>query len=281
VTKTTPKAQAVTPRWLLRMLPWEEVSGGTYRVNRRLDGETGEIRIEIAAGHYGEPDLPGTFPDYGTDPREYPLSVAQTVLRVHTRVSDLYSQPMNQEEQQVRLTVEALREQQERDLISNPDFGLLANVAPRQRLTPAAGAPGPDDLDRLLSRRRKTRFFLAHPRAIAAFGRECTNRGVYPSITEVEGWRVMGWRGVPILPCSSIPVDSGGGSSILAMRTGLKDAGVVGLRQTGLDDEREPGLTVRRSGISEKGIASYLITASYSVAILVPDALGVLADVQT
>jgi len=32
------------------------------------------------------------------------------------------------------------------------------------------------DLDELLSRRRKTRLLLAHPRAIAAFGRECTPR---------------------------------------------------------------------------------------------------------
>jgi hypothetical protein len=56
---------------------------------------------------------------------------------------------------------------------------------------------------------------------------------------------------------------------------------VIGLRQTGLAGEREPGLTIRLRGTSEKGISSYLISAYYCVAILVPDALGVLADVET
>lgn len=35
-TKTVPQMQAVSSRWLLRMLPWVNVAGGTYRVNRRL-----------------------------------------------------------------------------------------------------------------------------------------------------------------------------------------------------------------------------------------------------
>src|SRR5581483_4130279 len=35
-TKSVPQMQEITSRWLLRMLPWVQVSGGTYRVNRRL-----------------------------------------------------------------------------------------------------------------------------------------------------------------------------------------------------------------------------------------------------
>ena len=50
----------------------------------------------MPAGHDGEPTLPGTFVDYELAPREYELSVAQTVLRVHSRVADLYNQPMDQ-----------------------------------------------------------------------------------------------------------------------------------------------------------------------------------------
>ncbi|TGA83425.1 cyclic nucleotide-binding domain-containing protein, partial [Streptomyces palmae] len=60
-------------------------------LNRR-----GEADIAIASGHAGEPALPGVFADYESTPREYELSVAQTVLRVHTRVADLYNDPMNQ-----------------------------------------------------------------------------------------------------------------------------------------------------------------------------------------
>src|SRR4029077_1171285 len=33
-TKTSPKMMSITPRWLLSLLPWVQVNGGTYRVNR-------------------------------------------------------------------------------------------------------------------------------------------------------------------------------------------------------------------------------------------------------
>ncbi|HJP77315.1 MAG TPA: family 2B encapsulin nanocompartment shell protein [Pseudonocardiaceae bacterium] len=240
----------------------------------------GEAAIALSSGHAGEPVLPGTYVDYEASPREYELNVGQTLLQVHTRVADLYNGPMNQLEQQVRLTVEALREREEHDLLNNPDFGLLHNVAYKQRLQTRSGPPTPADLDDLVSRRRKTRFFLAHPKTISAFGRECNARGIYPGTTVVDGSRAMSWRGVPILPSDKIPISKTNTSTILAMRIGEDDQGVVGLTQTGLPDEREPGLSVRFSGISEKAIMSYLVSAYYSVAVLVPDALGALEDIE-
>ncbi|HTK10950.1 MAG TPA: hypothetical protein VL485_27505, partial [Ktedonobacteraceae bacterium] len=45
-------------------------------------------------------------------------------------------------------------------------------------------------------------------------------------------------------------------------------------------DEYQPGLSVRFMGINEKALISYLVSAYYSVAILVPDALGVLENVE-
>jgi CRP-like cAMP-binding protein len=240
----------------------------------------GEAEISLAAGHEGETGLPGTFVDYELQPREYQLSVAQTVLRVHTRVADLYNDPMNQTEQQLRLTVEALKERQEHELLNNPRFGLLPNAANEQRIHTHSGPPTPDDMDELLSMRRSTKFFLAHPKAIAAFGRECTKRGVYPTSGTVDGNRVFAWRDVPIYPCSKIPVTAGHTTSILAMRTGEDEQGVVGLHQSGLPDEFEPSLNVRFMGIDDKAVISYLVSAYYSAAILVPDALGVLENVE-
>ncbi|HEY0696780.1 MAG TPA: family 2B encapsulin nanocompartment shell protein [Micromonospora sp.] len=240
----------------------------------------GEAAIETAAGHQGEPVLPGTFVDYELSPREYELAVAQTVLRVHTRVADLYHEPMNQLEQQLRLTVEALRERQEHELVNNHEFGLLHNADHRQRIHTRTGPPTPDDLDELLTMRRSTRLFLAHPKAIAAFGRECTRRGIYPDPVEVDGHRVPAWRGVPILPCGKIPISDTHTTSILAMRTGEDDQGVVGLHQTGIPDEYQPSLSVRFMGINDQAIMSYLVSAYFSAAVLVPDALGVLDDVQ-
>ncbi len=236
-TKSVPQMQGISSRWLLRTLPWVQVSGGAYRVNRRLshavgDGrivqrelsagdradqvfliahgkidkigvsaygdetilgafspggaqasnDHGEARIDVASGHDGEPLLPGTFVDYETKPREYELSVAQTVLRVHTRT----------------------------------------------------GPPTPDDLDELLALAWKDPgFFHAHPRAIAVL-----------------------------------------------MRTGEDTQGVVGLHQVGLPDEYRPGPNVRFMRISEQAIISYLVSAYYSAAVPVPDALAILENAE-
>ncbi|CAO5191260.1 putative Crp/Fnr family transcriptional regulator [Frankia sp. AiPs1] len=240
----------------------------------------GEASIAISAGHSGEPDLPGTFVDYELAPREYELSVAQTILRIHTRVADLYNEPQNQLEQQLRLTVEALRERQEHELVNNRDFGLLHNVDLRQRIHTRSGPPTPDDLDELLSRRRSTHFLFAHPRTIAAFGREATARGIYPATVLLHDQHVPAWRGVPILPLNKIPISATGTSSIIAVRTGEENQGVIGLHHTGLVDEYEPGLSVRFAGISDKAIISYLVTTYFSAAVLVPDALGVLESVE-
>jgi CRP-like cAMP-binding protein len=247
---------------------------------RRPQNKRGEAKIEVTAGHEGEPQLTPTFVDYDRTPREYELSVAQTVLRVHTRVADLYSTPMDQTEQQLRLTIEALRERQEHEMINNRDFGLLHNADLSQRISTRTGPPTPDDLDLLLSRRRKSKFFLAHPATIAAFGRECNRRGIYPPPVDVDGRMMMGWRGVPILPCDKIPITATGTSSILAMRIGVDDEGVIGLHQTGIPDEVEPGCNARFMGINDQAIISYLVSTYYSAAVLVPDALGVLDNVE-
>jgi CRP-like cAMP-binding protein len=240
----------------------------------------GEAAIALASGHSGEPVLPGTFVDYELSPREYELSVAQTVLQVHTRVADLYNQPMDQLQQQLRLTIEALRERQEHELVNNREFGLLHNADLKQRIHARTGPPTPDDMDDLLSRRRTSRFFLAHPRAISAFGRECNRRGVHPQHIEVHGRTVSAWRGVPILPCDKIPISDDGTSSILVMRTGADDQGVIGLHQSGIPHEIAPSMSVRFMGINEKAVLCYLVSAYYSAAVLVPDALGVLENIE-
>ncbi len=269
---------------------FEEVQGRADALRTHLEevrsashlaqNKRGEAAIDLASGHAGEPVLPSTFVDYELSPREYELSVAQTVLRVHSRVADLYNEPMNQVEQQLRLTVEALRERQEHELVNSRDFGLLHNADFKQRIRTHSGPPTPDDLDELISRRRKTQYLLAHPKAIAAFGRECSKRGLYPQGVELEGHQVPAWRGIPILPCNKIPVSPAGTSSILAMRTGEEDQGVVGLHQAGIPDEIEPSLNARFMGIDDKAIISYLVSAYYSAAVLVPDALGILEDVE-
>ncbi|MER5387691.1 family 2B encapsulin nanocompartment shell protein [Saccharopolyspora sp. NPDC002686] len=248
---------------------------------KRQHNPHGEAEIEIASGHAGEPQLSGTYVDYELTPREYELSVAQTVLRVHSRVADLYNQPMNQTEQQLRLTIEALRERQEEELINSRDFGLLHNADLRQRIHTRTGPPTPDDFDELLALVWKDPgFFLAHPRTIAAFGQECSKRGIYPHSIDLGGHQVPSWRGVPILPCNKLHVSDSRTSNVLLVRTGEENQGVVGLHQTGIPDEYQPGLSVRFMGINDQALISYLVSAYYSAAVLVPDALGVLEHVE-
>jgi len=242
--------------------------------------DSGEADVAMSSGHRGEPALPGTFADYELQPREYPLHVAQTVLRVHSRIADVYRDPMDQTEQQLKLTIEALRERQEHELVNNEEFGLLHNADYDQRIPTRSGPPTPDDLDDLLSMRRASRYMFAHPRAIAAFGRECTKRGVYFGSVDIGGHHLPAWRGVPLLPCGKIPVTRQGTSSILALRTGADDQGVIGLRQTGIPHEVEPGLNMRFMGIDQKAVVSYLVSTYFSAAVLVPDALGVLEQVE-
>jgi CRP-like cAMP-binding protein len=284
--------RAVTPCTVLvlRRQAFEEVSGRSGALQEHLErfrvqacqpqNKHGEAAIDLSAGHEQESELAGTFVDYETTPREYELSVAQTVLRVHTRVADLYNNPMDQVAEQLRLTIEALRERQEHELMNNRDFGLLHNADLKQRINTRTGPPTPDDLDELLSRRRKSRFFLAHPQTIAAFGRECNRRGVYPQNVTIDGSQMLAWRGVPLLPCNKIPITGTRTSSILVLRTGMDDQGVIGLYQTGIPDEVEPGLNIRFMSINDKAIISYLVSTYYSAAVLVPDALGILENVE-
>ena len=46
-TKTSPKMMSITPRWLLSLLPWVQVEGGTYRVNRTKVELSKAERIEV------------------------------------------------------------------------------------------------------------------------------------------------------------------------------------------------------------------------------------------
>ena len=143
------------------------------------------------------------------------------------------------------------------------------------------GAPTPDDLDELISKVwKEPAFFLAHPRAIAAFGRECTRRGVPPPTVTLFGSPFLTWRGLPLVPSDKLYVDDKGKTNILLLRTGEKKQGVVGLFQPGVPGEVAPSLSVRFMGINRKAIASYLISLYCSAAVLTHDALGVLEDVD-
>jgi hypothetical protein len=275
-TKTAPQMESITPRWLVHLLSWVPVESGTYRVNRVIHPES----VDIKCDEFDEARLPDTFIDYEQTPREYHLKAVHTILDVHTRISDLYSSPHDQVTQQLRLTIEAIKEHQENELINSPDYGLIPNTADKQKITTMIGPPTPDDLDRLLTKAwKEPGFFLAHPLGIAAFGRECTRRGVPPATVSLFGSQFITWRGVPLIPSDKVPV-ADGKTSFLLIRTGESRQGAVGLYQTGLAGQQSPGLSVKFMGIDRSAIASYLVSLYCSLAILTDDATALLEDAE-
>ncbi len=297
-TITAPTMEAITPRWLLTFLPWVSVEAGVYRVNqvkRRSDDSTMEVMENpemlprVIADNLRERDLPETFTDYEGVPREYTLSCVKTLLKMNTHVTDIFNSPLDQKEQEMRLTIEAMKERQEWEMINNENYGLLHSVSPRMRIRSRFGIPMPDDMDELLARVwKKPSFFLAHPRAIAAFGRECTRRGVPPATMNIFGTPFITWRGVPILPCDKLLIDgkacnmsSAGKTNILLMRVGEREQGVVGLHQPGIPDEGIiPSLSIKYAGIDNRGIASYILSLYFGTAVLCDDSLGMLENVE-
>jgi hypothetical protein len=284
VTKTPPQYGAITPRWLVRFLDWKPLEAGTLRVNRVVD----EKSVEVICDQNIEQDIPESFINYDETPREYKLNSISAVVGVQTKISDLFSNPFDQIREQVRLTIETVKERQESELLNNNDYGLLKNVADSQRIKTRSGAPTPDDLDELLTKVwKEPSFFLAHPRAIAAFGRECTRKGVPPPTVTLFGTPFLTWRGIPLVPTDKIhvngktqPTEPGGKTSILLLRVGEKKQGVIGLFQPGLPGEQTPGLSVRFMGINRKAVGSYLISLYCSAAVLTPDAIAILEQVE-
>ena len=277
VTKTAPMMAEITPRWLVPFLQWVPIEAGTYRVNKVVPAQNGRT-VECSPGQ--EVDLPEIHVDYDEKPREYTLCAVTTVLDLQTRISDMYRSPHDQIKEQLRLIIERVKERQESELINNSGYGLLANVDSSMKVKPRKGAPTPDDLDELIAKVwKEPAFFLAHPRAIAAFGRECTRRGVPPPTVNIFGSPFLTWRGIPIVPSDKLAV-KGDKTSILLLRTGEKKQGVVGLFQPGIPGEVMPSLSVRFMGINHRAIASYLISLYCSLAVLTEDALGVLENVS-
>ncbi len=232
-------------------------------------------------------EIPETFVDYSSTPREYSLSSVQTVVRVHTRVSDLYNGPYDQLEEQMRLTIEEIKERQEWELVNSKKFGLLHSVDPAMRISTRYGAPTPDDLDELLALVwKKPAFFLAHPKRSLHSNANALgevfhqSRWIYSDHQSFRGEESTGSlrqtgieREVPSQPMAW-------DTNIILVRVGEADQGVVGLHQSGIPGEISPSLSARLMGLDSLGVASYLLTSYFSCAVLTDDALGVLENVE-
>jgi hypothetical protein len=303
--KTAPMWEDITPRWLLMLLPWKQIEAGKVRINRVADREPDLDNGKEVPGHpvasAEHPPLTPldpTYAQYEDRPEEFDLTTVQTIVEIDTRTADLYSAPFDQVHEQLRLSINAIKEMKE-DTAINGNIGLLNRADPKMRVSTISGPPSPDDLDNLLAKVWKwPAFFLAHPRAISAFGRECNTKGIALDTVEMFGVPFVTWRGVPLVPSNKIPVaggttatgrgrkaaakkpaNAGEKTSILLMRTGEERQGVIGLHLAGVGDDKFQSLSIRFMGINDQGVSRYLVTCYFSVTALVPDALGVLENV--
>jgi hypothetical protein len=227
-TKTVPQLSTITPRWLTHLLQWVPVEAGIYRLNQVKNPEA----VRATCRHAKTKDAPTTFVPYEEKPREYFLN-ASTVLDVHTRVSDLYSSPHDQIKEQLRLTIETIKELQESRAHQQP--GLRPA---RQRGRRAARLPA----DRRADARRPGRAADQGLEGAAFFHASARHRrlrprmhapGVPPPTVSLFGSQFITWRGIPLIPSDKVPV-ADGKTKILLLRVGDKRQGVVGLFQPGV-----------------------------------------------
>lgn len=270
-TKTRAQWGDLSPRWLLNFLPMVNVEAGTYRVNKVISDS------HISAEHDVGTELPSGFIDYHSSAPEYPLTAIQTTLRIHTQVMDVYNVPYDQLGEQLRLTMEAMREEEEYRYINSPKFGLLASCD--KSMKKDGDTITPDTMDDLLGTVwKKPAFFLLNPAALVRFGKECTKRGVCIGTVEMFGTPFWTWRGVPLVPSDKVLVGKDGKTNVMLMRVGEQNQGVVGLHKLGTHgEEASPGISIRHLSTDRSGVSHFILTRYISLAVLVPDALGVLS----
>ena len=122
-------------------------------------------------------------------------------------------------------------------------------------------------------------FFLAHPAAIAAFGRECTRRGVPPPTVKLFGSPFLTWRGLPLVPSRQAPLE--GGKTEILLHAHRREEARRGRPVPAWHSRRgqpEPLGPLHGHQPAGRGLVSRL--ALLIAAVLTEDALGVLESAE-
>lgn len=224
--------------------------------------------------------IPNTHVNY-TEPQEITLNLIKTIVAVNVNDIDVAL------ERNLKVTIENIEEKQEWEIINNKDFGLLANIDRDMLIDAASALPTPDMFDALLGLVWKTpSCFLAHPKVIAAFKKECNRHNLPLEVTSLLGQKFSGWRGVAIIPSDKLTISSSGLSNIILMRIGQENQGIIGLyKENAMSDYKlkyplPPSLAIQSMGINEHSVANFMVTKYFSVAIPVPDSLAILKNVR-
>jgi len=216
-----------------------------------------------------------------TEQKEITLNCIKTIVGVNADDMD------TRLEQKLRVAIENIEEKEEWEIINNRDFGLLANVDQSMVIDAKSELPTPDMFDAMLGMVwKKPTCFLAHPKTIAAFEKECNHNNLQLEAISVLGQKFLSWRGIALIPSDKLKISPNGFSNVLLMRIGEDSQGVIGLYKENISSDYKPkaplppSLAIQSTGINDRSITGFLVTKYFSVAVLVPDSLAVLKNVK-
>ena len=231
---------------------------------------------------FEEPPYPDNYPNFIENSTENQLDIIQATITLNTKNNDEnYSQQLDE---QLEIVAKKMEDREEWEIINNKKYGLLNNISAAMSCDAQLKPLTPDNFDDLLSLVwNKPSFFLANPKAIAVFAKECTHNSIVLETVEMFGASFITWRGVPIIPSNNMVVNNNSGiqsTSILLMRIGEKEKGVVGLYKGNSNLYKTSNLTIEPIvDANEDIISKYKITRHFSVFILALDAIAVLRNV--
>ncbi|XWV25524.1 membrane protein [Tupanvirus deep ocean] len=269
INKTEPIWEESTPRWLLKLIQKRGIENTTFRINKV--NSINKVRID---GHeYGSQTLDNI--DYHNHPAEIEIVPIETIVKIPSKVYDVLNYPHNQMNQQIRLTIENIYEQQEKFFINNSQTGLITYCTKNDRAKEYEIPISPNMLDDLLGMvwNRPT-FYLMHPAALVDFCKACNSQSLNTGSMELFGYQFVTWRGLPIITSDKIPYEKGTRTFAFLIRSGENDMGVVQLYNITPTKSGYPGVFVETSMTDNLGSVNTRVTLYTNIAVLSKEAIA-------
>lgn len=267
--KTEPIWEKSTPRWLLQFVEQKGIENITFRINKVCSIN------KVTVGDHEYDQMSHDNIQYQQKPTEIELVNIETLIKVPSKIHDVMNYPHNQLVNQLRLTVENIRETQENYFINNPDTGLISQCAKKSRIIRYNDVVSPNVLDDLLALVwNKPSFYLMHPRILADFCKSCNSLGLNTGSSEYLGYQFVTWRGLPIITSDKIPLSAGTLTNIFLIRTGFDDSGVVQLHNITPTKSGYPGIFIETSATDQFGTVNTRVSLYTNIAILSDESIA-------
>ena len=263
VNKSEPIWEESTPKWLLQLIEKKGIENTTYRINKVIS-----INKVMIDGHEYEFITQDNI-EFHNQPTEIEIVPIETLIKIPSKVYDVMNYPHNQLNNQIRLTIENIYEQQEKYFINNSQTGLIPYCTKNGRLREYSTRITPDILDDLLALVwNKPTFYLMHPNSLAEFCKACNNKGLNTGTVELFGYPFVTWRGLPIATSDKIPHETKSNTYVFLIRTGVQDCGVIQLYNMTPTKSGHPGVFVETSMTDNLGSVNTRVTLYTNIAIL-------------